>query len=163
MFIRFWIKRFWMIEGSLKFHSEKMSFEKSKTRYPKNTFILLTLSRTRSFSRACDKEYDPNSAFISGWEVSGLEENFKRSIMQASRQSESLIVRPPTGTSRLVGGETGRTFTKTCKKHRKSFANSDERKVLPKVKTDHILYQLVCCMPTSALGRCIYIYIYIHI
>lgn len=24
-----------MIEGSLKFHSEKMSFEKSKTRYPK--------------------------------------------------------------------------------------------------------------------------------
>lgn len=35
MFIRFWIKRYWMIEGSLKFHSEKMSFEKSKTRYPK--------------------------------------------------------------------------------------------------------------------------------
>lgn len=146
----------------------KNEFWKSKTRYPKNTFILLTLSRTRSFSRACDKEYDPNSAFISGWEVSGLEENFKCSIMQASRQSESLIVRPPTGTSRLVGGETGRTFTKMCKKHRKSFANSDERKVLPKVKTDHILYQLVCCcMPTYALDRCIhayaYTYIYIHI
>lgn len=40
-----------MIEGSLKFHSEKMSFEKSKTRYLKNTFILLALSRVRRFSR----------------------------------------------------------------------------------------------------------------
>lgn len=83
--------------------------------------------------------------------------------MQASRQSESLIVRPPTGTSRLVGGETVRTFTKTFKKHRKSFANSDERKVLPKVLIDHILYQLVCCcMPISALDRCIYVYAYTY-
>lgn len=97
----------------------KNEFWKVEDKISEDTFILLALSRIRRFSRACDKEYDPNSAFISGWEVSSLEENFKRSIIQASRQSESLIVRPPTGTSRLVGGETGRTFT--FKKHRKTF------------------------------------------
>lgn len=55
-----------MIEGSLKFHSEKMSFEKSKTRYPKTRLSCSHCQEIRRFSRACDKEYDPNSAFISG-------------------------------------------------------------------------------------------------
>lgn len=72
--VSLWKNVFWKVE-------DKISEE--------NTFILLTLSRTRSFSRACDKEYDPSTAFISGWEVSGLEENFKRSIMQASRHSQN--------------------------------------------------------------------------
>lgn len=54
-----------MIEGSLKFHSEKMSFEKSKTRYlKKHVYLARIVKSLKVFSVACDKEYDLQ--FISG-------------------------------------------------------------------------------------------------
>lgn len=64
-----------MIEGSwsLKFHSEKMSFE-SPDKIFEDTFILL-VQESEGFLFACDKEYDLQ--FISGWEASSLEENVK--------------------------------------------------------------------------------------
>lgn len=41
-----------MIEGSLKFHSEKMSFEKSKTRYPKTRLSCSHYQEIGRFSRS---------------------------------------------------------------------------------------------------------------
>ena len=59
MFIRFWIKRYWMIEGSLKFHSEKMKVLKS---WRQDIWRCLSCSNFEDLKvfRACDKEYDPN-------------------------------------------------------------------------------------------------------
>lgn len=41
-----------MIEGSLKFHSEKMSFEKFEDKISEDTFILLAFYQESRFSRA---------------------------------------------------------------------------------------------------------------
>lgn len=163
MFIRFWIKRYWMIEGSLKFHSEKMSFEKSKTRYPKNTFILLALSRNlKVFSVACDKEYDLQ--FISGWEVSSLEELqvLSKSCKPEDKSESSWSSDPRPGRVVWLGVETGRKCFRKCSRSIEIFRKigiTRERKVLPDLYTDHILYQLTWLLAHIRFTeRCIYIY-----
>lgn len=83
----------------------------------RHVYLAHIIKNPKVFSVACDKEYDLQ--FISGWEVSSLEENFKRSVMQVRRQSSWSSDPRPGQTNRLVGGETGpNVFPKIFKKHR---------------------------------------------
>lgn len=93
-----------MIEGSLKFHSEKMSFEKFEDKISEDTFILLALSRIGRFSRLLVTKNMICNSFPA--EKSQAYKNFKCSVSHASPKTVrvELIVTPPTGTSRLVGG-----------------------------------------------------------
>lgn len=81
----------------------------------RHVYLAHIIKNPKVFSVACDKEYDLQ--FISGWEVSSLEENFKRSVMQVRRQ---LIVRLPTETDESFGWGWNRAdgFPKIFKKHR---------------------------------------------
>jgi len=80
----------------------------------RHVYLAHIIKNPKVFSVACDKEYDLQ--FISGWEVSSLEENFKRSVMQVRRQS---IVRPPeTDESFGWGWNRADVFPKIFKKHR---------------------------------------------
>lgn len=82
----------------------------------RHVYLAHIVKNPKVFSVACDKEYDLQ--FISGWEVSSLEENFKRSVMQVRRQVE-LIVRLPTDESFGWGwNRAENVFPKIFKKHR---------------------------------------------
>lgn len=109
----------------------------------RHVYLAHIIKNLKVFSVACDKEYDLQ--FISGWEVSSLEENFKRSVMQVRRQS-SWSSDPPTGTDESFGWgwKTGPTCFRKYSRNIEIFHNRDERKVLPDLYTDHILYQLIC-------------------
>lgn len=121
-----------MIEGSLKFHSEKMSFEKSKTRYPKTRLSCLQLSRVRRFSRLLVTKNMICNSFPA--EKSQAQKNFKCSLSHASPKTESrveLIVRPPTGTEFVwLGVETGRKCFRKCSRSiEKSFVKQERASV----------------------------------
>lgn len=129
-----------MIEGSLKFHSEKMSFEKSKTRYPKTRLSCSHYQESEDFSR--DKEYDPNTAFISGWEVSSLEE--LQALSNASLKTVRVVGRQAPDPDESVGwGWNWSSINENVQETSKSFINRNECLRRSQVFTDHILYQLL--------------------
>lgn len=142
----------------------KNEFWKVEDKIIEDTFILLALSRVRSFLSCLWQRIWSAIHF----RLRRLKPRRKRQVVQARRQNRVQIVRPPDRDGvHLVGGE--KTGPNISEKYSRSsskifYRNRDERKVLPDLYTDHILYQLVW-LPHAillfALENCIYIYMLI--
>lgn len=108
-----------MIEGSLKFHSEKMSFEKSKTRYLKTRLSCSHYQESEGFLGCLWQRIWSAIHF----RLRSLKPRRKRQVVQARRQNRVDRQTPDRDGVHLVGGETGpNVFPKNIQEvHRKIF------------------------------------------